>query len=70
MTRSGKRYHEREMPIWSGKDGGLMGAGSLSTSMRVSPWKPAIVEVIDPLGLYHPPVWLACGICWLTPLTR
>ena len=30
-------------------------AGSLSTSMRVSPWKPAIVEVIDPLGLYHFP---------------
>ena len=30
-------------------------AGSISTSMRVSPWKPAIVEMIDLLGLYHPP---------------
>ena len=27
MTWPGKRYPEREMPIWSGKDGGLMGAG-------------------------------------------
>ena len=35
--------------------GGRLWAGSISTSMRVSPWKPAIVEMIDPLGLYHPP---------------
>ena len=36
--------------------------------MRVSPWKPAIVEMIDPLGLYHPPVWLVCGICCAVPV--